>query len=198
MASSSRPSLSPYSACVWFRRGPTNGCQNHGMNSWGNSAFERLFQAHAEPLFAFLVYRTGNQQLAEDLVADTFERVLRTRVKFDPRRGSERNWVYTIALNLVRDQARRQSIEARTLERVGAHEQGELYDAALNEVDDRDELGRALAALSDEEREAIALRFGSDLKLREVARVLGERESAVEKRISRGLKKLRQELQSHA
>jgi RNA polymerase sigma-70 factor (ECF subfamily) len=168
------------------------------MNSLRNSAFERLFQAHAEPLFAFLVYRTGDRQLAEDLVADTFERVLRTRTRFDPRRGSERNWVYAIAVNLVRDQARRQSVETRALERVGAHEPRPPHDGALGAVDDRDELGRALLTLSDDEREAIALRFGADLKLREVARVLGESDSAIEKRISRGLEKLRRELQSPA
>jgi RNA polymerase sigma-70 factor, ECF subfamily len=166
------------------------------MNRWGASAFERLFDAHAEPLFAFLVYRTGDRQLAEDLVADTFERVLRTRVRFDPRRGSEKNWVYAIALNLVRDHARRQRVESRALERVGPHDPDLLYDGDLGAVDDRDELGRALSTLSDEEREAIALRFGSDLKLREVARLLGESESAVEKRISRTLDKLRRELQS--
>jgi DNA-directed RNA polymerase specialized sigma24 family protein len=72
------------------------------MSRSRSSAFERLFEAQAEPLFAFLVYRTGDRQLAEDLVADTFERVLRARARFDPRRGSEKNWVYAIALNLVR------------------------------------------------------------------------------------------------
>src|SRR5437764_1291239 len=51
--------------------------------------FERLFEEHAEPLLGFLVYRTGNRPLAEDLVAETFERVLRARRRFDPRRGSE-------------------------------------------------------------------------------------------------------------
>jgi RNA polymerase sigma factor (sigma-70 family) len=168
------------------------------MNRLGNPAFERLFEAHAEPLFAFLVYRTGDRQLAEDLVADTFERILRTRARFDPRRGSEKNWVYAIAVNLVRDQARRQTVEITALERVGAHEPGQFYDGALEAVDDRDELGRAMGTLSVEEREAIALRFGADLKLREVARVVGESESAIEKRISRGLEKLRRELQSPA
>jgi RNA polymerase sigma factor (sigma-70 family) len=168
------------------------------MNRSPNPAFERLFEAHAEPLFAFLVYRTGDRQLAEDLVEDTFERVLRTRARFDPRRGSEKNWVYAIALNLVRDQARRQNVEISALERVGAQEPGQFYDGALEAVDDRDELGRALGTLGDDEREAIALRFGADLKLGDVARVLGASESAIEKRISRGLAKLRRELQSRA
>ncbi len=48
--------------------------------------------------------------------------------------------------------------------------------------------------LNDEEREAIALRFGADLKLRDVAKVLGEGESAIEGRIYRALRKLRDEL----
>ena len=38
--------------------------------------FERLFAEHAAPLFGFLVYRTGDRALAEDLLADAFERAL--------------------------------------------------------------------------------------------------------------------------
>jgi RNA polymerase sigma-70 factor (ECF subfamily) len=87
-------------------------------------------------------------------------------------------------------------VEATALERVGANESRAVYDAGLGEVEARDQLRRALARLREDEREAIALRFGSDLKLREVARVLGERQSAVEKRIARALEKLRDELQS--
>src|ERR1039457_5003397 len=101
------------------------------MSRSRSSAFERLFESQAEPLFAFLVYRTGDRQLAEDLVADTFERVLRTRARFDPRRGSEKNWIYTIALNLVRDQARRQSVENKAVERVGASETPRQHDPGL-------------------------------------------------------------------
>jgi RNA polymerase sigma factor (sigma-70 family) len=168
------------------------------MNRVGHPTFERLFQEHAEPLFAFLVYRTGDRQLAEDLVADTFERVLRARTRFDPRKGSEKNWLYAIAVNLVRDQARRQTVEASALQRVGAYETGLLDDGAHGAVEDRDALGRALATFRDEEREAIALRFGADLKLWEVAGVLGEKDAAIEKRTSRGLQKLRHELASWA
>jgi RNA polymerase sigma factor (sigma-70 family) len=164
------------------------------MSRSGSTAFEALFEAHAEDLFGFLVYRTGDRHLAEDLVADTFERVLRSRARFDPRRGSGKNWVYSIALNLVRDHARRQTVETRVLERVGAQDWRQADDGALGSVEDRDALSRALATLGEDEREAIALRFGADLKLREVARVLGEGESAIEKRISRALKKLRNEL----
>jgi RNA polymerase sigma factor (sigma-70 family) len=157
--------------------------------------FERLFEEHAERLFSFLAYHTGNRTLAEDLLSETFERVLRSHQRFDPRRGSERRWLYTIALNLLRDNARRRTHEERALQHVSAGTVQEESDPALSTVEHRDELQRALAQLSDDEREALALRFGADLKLRDVARVLGEGESAVEGRIYRALRKLREELQ---
>lgn len=162
-----------------------------GMRS---DTFERLFEEHAERLFSFLAYRTGSRTLAEDLLSDTFERVLRSHQRFDPRRGSERRWLYTIALNLLRDHARRRSTEERALQHVGSGTPLHQSDPGLAAVEQRDELDRALAVLNDQEREAIALRFGADLKLRDVARVLGEGESAVEGRIYRALVKLHDEL----
>jgi len=156
--------------------------------------FERLFEEHAERLFSFLAYRTGNRALAEDLLSETFERVLRSRQRFDPRRGSERRWLYTIALNLLRDHARRQAHEDRVLHTVGAGGLPEESDAALTTVEHRDELQRALSTLNESEREVLALRFGADLKLRDVARIVGDGESAVEGRIYRALGKLRDEL----
>jgi RNA polymerase sigma factor (sigma-70 family) len=159
-----------------------------------DDTFERLFEEHAERLFAFLAYHTGNRALAEDLLSETFERVLRSRQRFDPRKGSERRWLYTIALNLLRDNARRRTNEDRALQHVGAGTAQEQPDPGLSAVERRDELQRALSSLSDEEREALALRFGADLKLREVANVLGEGESAIEGRIYRALGKLRKEL----
>jgi RNA polymerase sigma factor (sigma-70 family) len=156
--------------------------------------FERLFEEHAARLFSFLAYRTGNRPLAEDLLSETFERVMKSRQRFDPRRGSERQWLYTIALNLLRDHMRRQGHEERALAHVGSGVAQEQTYSGLDAVEHRDELSRALATLSDDEREAIALRFGADLKLRDVARVLGEGESAVEGRIYRALRKLRDEL----
>src|ERR1700754_2239692 len=86
--------------------------------------FERLYAAEAQGLFAFLAYRTGDRALAEDLLADAFERALRSRGRFDRRRGSEKTWLYAIALNLLRDHARRAAAEGRAYERVGGGPEG--------------------------------------------------------------------------
>src|SRR4051795_4250269 len=133
--------------------------------------FERLYAAEAAGLFAFLAYRTGDRTLAEDLLADAFERALRARRGFDRRRGSEKAWLYAIALNVLRDHARRAAAEGRAYERATVS--GDAPDS-LAAVEARDELARAMGALSAEEREAIALRFGAELTVPEMADLLGE------------------------
>ncbi len=154
--------------------------------------FERLFDLHAQPLFGFLVYRTGDRSLAEDILADAFEIALRKRSLFDSRRGSEKNWLYAIALNLLRDRYRRAEAEQRALERLrNARPGAEPFD---DEVADRDLIRRALAELSPEEREAVSLRYGGDLTLREIAELTDEPMSTIEGRTYRALRKLRSAL----
>jgi RNA polymerase sigma factor (sigma-70 family) len=154
--------------------------------------FERLYAAEAAGLFSFLAYRTGDRALAEDLLADAFERALRSRRRFDRRRGSEKTWLYAIAINVLRDHVRRAAAEGRALGRAGERERA--VDDPHERLERRDLLERALAGLSSEEREAIALRFGADLTVPELAKVLGEPLTTVEGRVYRALRKLRDEL----
>lgn len=155
--------------------------------------FERIYADHAESLYAFLVYRTGDRELAEDLLADAFERALKARFRFDRRKASAKTWLYSIALNCLRDSARRSGAERRALDRAGAGS-ADRPAAGLEQVERRDLVARALSTLSDEEREAVALRFGGDLTLPEMAKLTGERLTTVEGRLYRALRKLRTEL----
>ena len=155
--------------------------------------FDRLYRQEAQGLYGFLAYRTGDRALAEDLLADTFERALRARRGFDRRRGTERNWLYAIALNLLRDNARRAATEGRAVERVSSGAP-HVADSDAAGVERRDELQRAMATLAEEEREAIALRFGAELTVPEMAEVLSLPLSTVEGRVYRALRKLRERL----
>lgn len=155
--------------------------------------FERLYAEHAQSLFGFLAYRLGNRSLAEDVLADTFERVLRARGRFDPRRGTDKAWIYTIALNLVRDQARRRDAEQRALDGATPSPQ-ERGAEQIEQVDHRSALAPALAGLTEVERDAIALRFGAELTVPEIAKLTGEALTTVEGRVYRALRKLRDEL----
>jgi len=155
--------------------------------------FERLYEEHAQPLFGFLVYRTGDRVEAEDILGEAFLRALRARRRFDRRRGSEKAWLYSIALNVLRDQVRRSAAESRALERVEAVAAAE-GGGGIEDVEDRDLVLRALEKLSPEEREAIALRYGGQLTVPEMARALDLPLRTVESRVHRSLRKLRQDL----
>jgi RNA polymerase sigma-70 factor, ECF subfamily len=157
--------------------------------------FELLYEGHARALYGFLAYRTGDPALAEDLLGEAFERALRSRRRYDPGKASAKTWLYSIALNCLRDQRRRAGAEARALDRASAGEGESAPSQGLGRVEDRDELSRAMAALSDEERETVALRYGGDLTAPEIADLLGEKLTTVEGRLYRALRKLRAELE---
>jgi RNA polymerase sigma-70 factor (ECF subfamily) len=154
--------------------------------------FDALYRAHLDGLFGFLVYRTGDRNLAEDLTAETFARAFKRSSRFDRRRGSEKTWLYTIALNLLRDHMRRVQAEVRALERVEVLDPMAADGATVAEyVARRDMIQRALAVLSVEERDAIALRFGAELTVPEIAEVIGEELTTADGRVYRALRKLR-------
>ena len=157
--------------------------------------FERLYEQHAQPLFGFLAYRTGNRALAEDLVAEAFERALRARRRFDRRRASEKTWLYAIALNCLRDHLRRDAAETRAVERATAG-RSSASNLGVEAVETRHEIARALLVLSDEEREAIALHYGGELTMPEIARLSGEPLTTVQGRVYRSLRKMRERLGS--
>lgn len=155
-------------------------------------AFEAFYAAHARGLVRFLLYRTGDAALAEDLAADTFERVIRTRRPFDSRIATERTWLYTIALNVLRDHLRRRGAEDRALARVDPPEA--FTRPGESEVVLRDEVSRALRVLTGDERDVVALRYGADLSVPQISAATGVKPAAVEKRLYRALQKLRHEM----
>ncbi|MEJ7826254.1 MAG: sigma-70 family RNA polymerase sigma factor [Solirubrobacteraceae bacterium] len=156
-------------------------------------ALARLFSEHARPLYGFLAYRVGDPTVAEDLLGDTFERIVKSHKRFNARKGSEKTWIYTIALNCLRDHLRRTQAEGRALERSGT-EDDHFQERALEQVGEHDELQHALDRLGPGEREILALRYGSDLRLQDIAEVTGLPASTVQGRLYSGLRKLRDAL----
>src|ERR1700733_3394791 len=115
--------------------------------------FERCYAEHAEPLLRFIAFHVGDREIAQDVVADTFERVLRSKARFDPRKSSEKTWIYGIALNLVRDHVRREQVAARAFEQAVVPAGGASGQAVPELISDRDEVRRALMVLPEAERE---------------------------------------------
>jgi RNA polymerase sigma factor (sigma-70 family) len=166
-----------------------------GRSELARERFDALYREHGQSLYAYLAWSVGDRSLAEDLLADVFERALRNRRRFDLRRGSEKTWLYAIAVNLVRDHARRAASEGRALERLRT--EASVAAVAANSAREASlgpDLDDALQVLSVDERQVIALRFGGDLSIEQITETLRESRTTVEGRLYRGLRKLREQL----
>jgi RNA polymerase sigma-70 factor, ECF subfamily len=160
--------------------------------------FERLYAEHAPALLAFLTYRTGDRARAEDLTADTFERILRKRWRVDARRGSAKTGIFAIALNLLRDEARRRDAESRALERATAISVPHALAGGIDLLHDREALATALDTLAPQDREIVALRYGGDLTVPEIAKLTRQTDATVRGRLYRALARMRVELEQPA
>src|SRR5580704_8344764 len=131
---------------------------------------ERLYRSSRDDVYAYVASMLRDQALAEDVTALAFERAFRRRKLFDPRRGSERAWLFGIARNAALDELRRRKRSVAVAGVVesarGADGGGEQFDAVLTRTTVRD----ALAALAPRERELIALKFHAGLSNADLAR----------------------------
>jgi RNA polymerase sigma factor (sigma-70 family) len=144
----------------------------------------------------YLLLLTADPALAEDLTGATFEKALRSWRRYDPRRGSERTWLFRIGRTIALDHFR---ADARRRRREGRYASEAAQEAeAPREVGFSPEVDEALRSLSAAEREVIALRIVLDLDADSAGRVLGIGRSACSMRLARALAKLEERMEIHA
>jgi RNA polymerase sigma-70 factor (ECF subfamily) len=151
------------------------------------SAFDELFRRYALPLLRALRRRLDAED-AHDIVQQTFLQLHRCRFDYQPGAGI-RPWIYTIAFNLQRRQARRWHFEDAFLEEEAATGGGAVTwpvdGAAIQSV------RSAVAQLPREQRRVIALHWFEGLPFDQVATTVGASLSAVKVRAHRGYVALR-------
>lgn len=149
-----------------------------------------LFERHARRLFGFLRGLVGSPSAAEDLVQETFLRVLRHRRSY--RDGAFLPWVLRIARNVawahLATRARMPRGELREQIEPGAQEQRQL------ELERAARLTRALARLPRAGREVLLLTYFEGLRYTQIARIVGSSPGAVKVRAHRARKALRAQL----
>jgi RNA polymerase sigma factor (sigma-70 family) len=155
--------------------------------------FEQAYDEHAWRLFGFFAHRVGSRADVEDLTQMTFERALGAWESYDPSRASIGTWLFTIAGNLLIDHHRAAASPARRGSSWDALDPSSepRVDEPEQELELSAELARALAMLSDREREVLSLRFGADLKGPQIAATMQLTLSNVQQILSRALRKLR-------
>lgn len=162
-------------------------------------SFEQAYEQHVDRVYGFLAYRVNSPADAEDLTQLTFERALRAWRRFDERRGTLGSWLLTIARNALIDYRRRDRSSVQTSLSRGEVGYGDLPSSAGPEEDrlgPSPELVAALRHLRTRDREVLALRFGADMGIQEIAGIMGLSVANAQQILSRALRKLRGELET--
>ncbi len=121
------------------------------------SDLERLFRTYHQPLVRYLTRRLGDRDWAEEVAQETFLRALKQDTIV-----SERAWLFAVATNLVRDEARKDARRRRHLELL--REQARVDDViepeplTLERAEEAAMARKALEALGERDREALLMR----------------------------------------
>jgi RNA polymerase sigma-70 factor (ECF subfamily) len=151
------------------------------------------YEAHGFAVYNYFRFHLPQADLAEDLTAETFLKVVRAIDRFDPRKGTPKAWILTVARNVLTDWRRhariRRYVTLGTMHDL-AHDAPSPEERLLRE----EEVGRMLDAVADlapADRELVSLRYGSELEGAEIAQILGLSEGNVRTRLWRVLRRLR-------
>ena len=157
-------------------------------------AFGRLFDEFHEPVYRFIASRVRGPSDAEDLTQLVFVKALEALPRYEQRGIPFGGWLFRLARNTVIDHSRTRHDHA-DLEAVGnrpTDEPGPEEIVGLRA--DMDAVARAIAGLTDEQRETIELRFFAGLSAREAAEVMGRQEGTVRGLQFRAIAALRRSL----
>lgn len=155
----------------------------------GRDEVARLLTERGSHLMRAAVALTGSRQEGEDLLQAALERLLRHwgRINGDPE-GYLRRTLY----NMAADGWRRRGTWLRKLPLIHPGSSGAASTDAVDTVDLRDALGRALAQLPPRQRTVLVLRYWEELSQAETAELLGCPEGTVKSAAARGLQRLRE------
>lgn len=152
--------------------------------------WEAVYQAELPRVYNFFRYRLGDDGLAEDLTADTFEKAWRNRARYRNDLAAFSTWLFTIAKHVATDHFRKHRTEV-SIDEAGDLSGEEAVENAILECDDFQRLRLLLGDLPERERELVALKYGAELTNRAIARVSGLSESNVGTILHRVMQQLR-------
>jgi RNA polymerase sigma-70 factor (ECF subfamily) len=152
-------------------------------------AFRAFYDRTSGALWGYLSRISGDRQIADDLLQESYYRLLKANVTFE-NENHRRNYLYRIATNLVRDTHR----GAKPLFDAGV----EMADVAAPESADREarqDVRRALGRLKPRERALLWLAYANGSSHAEIADVLGLKTGSIKLLLFRARRKMASALQ---
>lgn len=148
-----------------------------------------LIEKYYDEIFRFCYYKTGEEALAYDCAQETFLRMLRYMDSYIEK-GNFKAYIFQIGRNVCVDAIQKRGL-LPTEEQMDSL--SEIADARddFRRAEAADTVRRALAVLPELQREAVVLRYYHDLKIREIAAVVGAGVPTVKSRLKQGKEKMK-------
>ena len=161
-----------------------------GCASGSEQSFSELLELYSDRCYGYFYRLSGNRTISEDLLSQLFVKLV-TKIRTF-KGGSFDGWVFKIAANIFRDYLRAKGRQKKLFER-----QKEEFDdpkATFRKDDDEriDQLQVELNKLDADTKEAIMLRYYSDLSFKEIAGIRKEPIGTTLSKVHRGLKRLKE------
>jgi RNA polymerase sigma-70 factor (ECF subfamily) len=162
-------------------------------------ALKELYRRYEMQVFNFLFRYTGNRGIAQELIQDTFTRLWFAAHKFDAKKGNFKGWLYTIALNLARNEMSKKEYTYQFLAPNEVHNfnqaeddlQTKGPDAVLEQKEMQTSVANALGQLQPHLREVIVMKNYQHLKFKEIAQVTSTPESTLKARYHKAISELK-------
>ena len=204
-AASVRPFLGQGLAAVQDQARQESLAISAGLKRQEAGLLDELIVRYQHRLMRYLLYLTGNRDLAEDLFQEVWMRVLVRGSQFNGQARFD-TWLFTIARNLVIDLRRKRTMSSLDeLFEGGSYDDRpmslEVADGAptpadrFSNLEDRERIAAALLQLDTLHREVLVLRFHEELSLEEIAKVTRAPLSTVKSRLYRGLAAIKPKLE---
>ncbi len=176
-----------------------------GLKRQEAGMLDGLIVRYQHRLLRYLLFLTGNREMAEDLFQEVWMRVLTRGTQFNGKARFE-TWLFTIARNLVIDHRRKRTMSSldelfetgndddKPMSFEVADHQPTPFDS-LSSTEDRAQIATALLHLDTLYREVLVLRFHEEMTLEEIAKVTRAPLSTVKSRLYRGLAAIKPRLE---
>ncbi len=158
----------------------------------GNAdAFAEIVEHYQAPIGRYLYRLTGDYEVTQDLVQDTFLKAYQSILKTDSEL-SFKAWLYRIATNNALQYHRRRRLISFIPFADSTKHDTPTVEAPSGHVEERLLIEEALLKIPHDQKACMVLHFVEGFKYREIADVLGVTEDAVRKRVARGSKEFRE------
>ncbi len=162
------------------------------------AALGAIYEQHADAVYRYMLYRTGDHHIAEDITAEVFADMITAIRSYRDMGVPFRAWLFRIARARLVDHWRK--MQRRVEQRITFSEDVEefLLGDSLEDRHAYDDLLEALQYLTPAEREIILLRYAADMDNDDIATAVQSNANAVKSMMYRALKKLRTILHNKA